>query len=107
MTNSSVSINAGSPSVTISRNNSYKYGHVVFVGVRFKVTTAISIYGYVLQIPSTLQCPADVYAPLMSSYFTTMADKGLYLDAGTYTFRASASIPSGDYVFYCPILVNG
>lgn len=106
LTNSFVTVISASAAVTVTRNNSYRYGNVLFVGVRFNVSSAISIYGYVLQIPSTLRCPTDVYAPLMSSYFTTMDGRGLYLDAASYTFRASSAIPSGDYTFYCPILVN-
>lgn len=106
LTNTFVTISAASSAVSITRNNSYRYGNVLFVGVRFNVSSAVSIYGYVLQIPSTLRCPTDVYAPLMSSYFTTMDGRGLYLDAASYTFRASESIPAGDYTFYCPILVG-
>lgn len=106
LTNSSISINAGSSAVTITRNNSYKWGNLIVVAVRFQVTSALAIYDYVLQIPSTYRIVSDVYAPLMSGYFTIMADKGLYVDAGSYTIRASASIPSGNYTAYIPVLVR-
>lgn len=106
LTNSSIAINAGTSAVTITRNNSYKWGNLIVIAVRFNVTSAISIYGYVLQIPSNYLIVSDVYAPLMSSYFTTMADKGVYADAGGYTLRASASIPSGSYTAYIPVLVR-
>ena len=106
MTNSSVTISSATTAVTVTRNNSYRYGNIVFIGVRFTVTESISIYGNVVQLPSTLKCPTDVYAPLMSSYFTTMDGKGLYMDSNSYTFRASSAIPSGNYTFYCPVLVN-
>lgn len=106
LTNSFVTVISASAAVTVTRNNSYRYGNVLFVGVRFSVSSAISIYGNVLQIPSPLRCPTDVYAPLMSSYFTTIDGRGLYLDAASYTFRASSAIPTGGYTFYCPILVS-
>ena len=89
-----------------TRSNSYKWGNIIVVAVRFQVTSSLAIYDYVLQIPSAYRIVSDVYAPLMSSYFTTMADKGLYADAGSYTIRASAAIPSGNYSAYIPLLVR-
>ena len=106
LTNSSISVTAGGSAVTITRNNSYKWGNIIVVAVRFQVTSALAIYDYVLQIPSAYRIVSDLYAPLMSSYFTTMADKGIYADAGSYTLRASASIPSGSYTAYIPVLVR-
>lgn len=106
LTNSSIAINAGTPAVTITRNNSYKWGNIIIIAVRFNVTSAIAIYGYVAQIPSNYLIVSDVYAPLMSSYFTTMADKGIYADAGSYTLRASSAIPTGSYTVYVPVLVR-
>lgn len=106
LTNSSISVNAGNSAVTVTRSNSYKWGNIIVVAVRFQVTSALAIYDYVLQIPSAYRIVSDVYAPLMSSYFTTMADKGLYADAGSYTIRASAAIPSGNYSAYIPLLVR-
>ena len=78
----------------------------MFLSVRFTVSADIAIYGYVLQLPSTMKTPTDVYVPLMSSYFTPVAGKGVYVDAQTYTVRASASITAGSYTLYFPILVN-
>lgn len=106
LTNSSISVNAGNSGVTVTRSNSYKWGNIIVVAVRFQVTSSLAIYDYVLQIPSAYRIVSDVYAPLMSSYFTTMADKGLYADAGSYTIRASAAIPSGNYSAYIPLLVR-
>lgn len=106
LTNSPVTISAGSASVSVIRDNSYKYGNIVFLSVRFTVSADIAIYGYVLQLPSSMKTPTDVYVPLMTSYFTPVAGKGVYMDAQSYSLRASSTIPAGSYTLYVPILIT-